>query len=37
MSTLAAGRYRWYVWPATGLRSQRRYGKLEGSSEFSVG
>ena len=37
MSTLASGRYRWYVWPATGLRSQRRYGKLEGSSEFSVG
>ncbi len=37
MSTLTAGRYRWYVWPATGLRSQRRYGKLEGSSEFSVG
>ena len=36
-STLTAGRYRWYVWPATGLRSQRRYGKLEGSSEFSVG
>ena len=36
-ATLAAGRYRWYVWPATGLRSQRRYGKLEGSSEFSVG
>ena len=36
-STLAAGRYRWYVWPATGLRSQRRYGKLEGSSAFSVG
>jgi hypothetical protein len=33
---LTAGRYRWYVWPATGLRSQRRYGKLEGSSEFSV-
>ena len=36
-STLTPGRYRWYVWPATGLRSQRRYGKLEGSSEFSVG
>ena len=36
-TTLKAGRYRWYVWPATGLRSQRRYGKLEGSSEFSVG
>jgi hypothetical protein len=36
-TTLTAGRYRWYVWPATGLRSQRRYGKLEGSSEFSVG
>jgi hypothetical protein len=34
---LTAGRYRWYVWPATGPRSQQRYGKLEGSSEFSVG
>jgi hypothetical protein len=33
---LTAGKYRWYVWPGLGKRSARRYGKLEGSSDFVV-
>jgi hypothetical protein len=34
--TLASGRYRWYVWPGRGDRTQHRYGKLIGSSAFVV-
>ena len=33
---LAAGRYRWYVWPGLGPRSKQRYGALLGSSTFVV-
>ncbi len=34
--TLAPGRYRWQVWPGFGSRSEARYGKLLGKSEFVV-
>jgi hypothetical protein len=33
---LTKGRYRWYVWPGLGKRSERRFGKLLGSSSFVV-
>jgi hypothetical protein len=33
---LTRGSYRWYVWPGYGRRSQERFGKLLGSSSFSV-
>jgi hypothetical protein len=33
---LTKGRYRWYVWPGFGKRSERRFGKLLGSSSFVV-
>jgi hypothetical protein len=33
---LAAGRYRWYVWPGYGARKANRYGKLVGGSTFVV-
>jgi hypothetical protein len=33
---LTAGKYRWYVWPGLGRRAAKRYGKLEGSSDFVV-
>lgn len=32
-----AGVYRWYVWPGFGRASDRRYGRLLGSSAFVVG
>ena len=34
--SLAAGRYRWYVWPGLGPRSRARYGPLLGQSSFVV-
>ena len=34
--TLAAGRYRLYVWPAFGTRGKPRYGKLLGETSFVV-
>ena len=34
--TLEAGRYRWYVWPGYGLRSERRFGRIIGSRSFTV-
>ena len=33
---LAPGRYRWYVWPGFGPRSERRFGRLVGSRSFVV-
>ena len=33
---LAAGTYRWYVWPGYGKASLRRYGRLVGGSTFRV-
>jgi hypothetical protein len=33
---LSPGRYRWYVWPGFGPRSQSRYGKLLGTRTFVV-
>ena len=33
---LAAGRYRWYVWPGYGPRSRRHYGKLLGRRTFTM-
>jgi hypothetical protein len=33
---LSPGRYRWYVWPGYGPRSQSRYGKLLGTRTFVV-
>jgi hypothetical protein len=33
---LAAGRYRWYVWPGLGRRAAGRYGRLVGGSSFVV-
>ena len=33
---LTAGKYRWYVWPGLGKRNAKRYGRLEGSSDFVV-
>ena len=33
---LTAGVYRWYVWPGYGKRAQSRFGKLLGSSSFTV-
>jgi hypothetical protein len=33
---LRRGIYRWYVWPAFGLRAKARYGQLLGQSTFSV-
>jgi hypothetical protein len=33
---LARGRYCWRVWPGFGKRSQRRYGKLLGTSCFRI-
>jgi hypothetical protein len=33
---LTPARYRWYVWPGYGRRSQTRFGKLLGSSSFSM-
>lgn len=35
LRSLAAGHYCWYVWPAFGKRSERRYGHLLGSSCFT--
>ena len=32
-----AGVYRWYVWPGFGRASDRRYGRLLGTSTFVVG
>jgi hypothetical protein len=34
--SLAAGRYRWYVWPGYGRPSARNYGSLLGQSTFTV-
>jgi hypothetical protein len=33
---LRPGRYRWYVWPGRGRRSDRRFGSLIGRAEFVV-
>ncbi len=33
---LTPGRYRWYVWPGFGTRSERRFGALVGSRSFAV-
>jgi hypothetical protein len=33
---LTSGRYRWYVWPGFGTRSERRFGALVGSRSFAV-
>ena len=33
---LTPGVYRWYVWPGYGKRAQSRFGKLLGSSSFTV-
>jgi hypothetical protein len=33
---LTEGRYRWHEWPGYGRRSQKRFGKLLGSSSFVV-
>jgi hypothetical protein len=33
---LTPGRYRWYVWPGRGRPSERRFGRLIGSSSFVV-
>jgi hypothetical protein len=33
---LAAGTYRWYVWPGYGKASLRRYGRVLGGSTFKV-
>ena len=33
---LGPGRYEWFVFPGFGPRSERRYGKLLGSSRFTV-
>jgi hypothetical protein len=33
---LSPGRYRWYVWPGLGRRSEKRFGRLLGSSSFVV-
>jgi hypothetical protein len=34
--SLSPGRYRWYVWPGFGARSEGRYGKPVGSRTFVV-
>ena len=34
--SLDAGRYRWYVWPGYGRRSERRFGRLIGRRSFTV-
>jgi hypothetical protein len=34
--TLGRGRYRWYVWPGLGKRSEHRYGDLAGQSTFVI-
>jgi hypothetical protein len=33
---LSPGRYRWYVWPGFGKRTETRYGKLVGTRTFVV-
>jgi hypothetical protein len=33
---LSLGRYRWYVWPGFGKRTETRYGKLVGTRTFVV-
>jgi hypothetical protein len=33
---LAAGRYRWYVWPGYGPRAQRRYGRIAAKGSFAI-
>jgi hypothetical protein len=33
---LVAGRYRWFVWPGYGARSQRRYGRLLARGRVTV-
>jgi hypothetical protein len=33
---LTPGRYRWYVWPGRGRPSEKRFGRLIGSSSFVV-
>ena len=33
---LVSARYRWYVWPGFGKRSQSRYGRLLGKSDFVI-
>lgn len=33
---LARGRYRWYVWPGLGARSERRFGPLIGNATFTM-
>jgi hypothetical protein len=33
---LAPGTYRWYMWPAYGNPSQRRYGRLRGARMFKM-
>jgi hypothetical protein len=33
---LTPGRYRWYVWPGYGRRSEKKFGQLLGSSSFVV-
>jgi hypothetical protein len=34
--TLGRGRYRWYIWPGLGKRSEHRYGDLAGQSTFVI-
>jgi hypothetical protein len=34
--SLETGRYRWYVWPGYGRRSERRFGRLIGRRSFTV-
>jgi hypothetical protein len=33
---LSPGRYRWYVWPGFGRRSEKKFGPLLGASSFVV-
>jgi hypothetical protein len=33
---LAAGNYRWYVWPGLAKRSAKKYGPMVGESSFTV-
>ena len=33
---LVPDRYRWYVWPGFGRRSESRYGRLLGRSDFAL-
>jgi hypothetical protein len=33
---LSAGSYRWYVWPGYGRAAANRYGRMLGTSTFTV-